>query len=258
MENTRVSQKVRRAPDHSERRTDDVMLDEVEYDDGVAPPRMPTSARRYQSLPDVRSESGRRHADAQGTGAMRTTIPPRRTATQTGIPAVQGNRGRPTYADEEEDVRRTSGLLTLNRRPRFHWLVFVGLGIFIMILGWFVVNAVGNWWQVTQDDMRYGRPRTFQMDYVVGHNDSPANPSHFIAINLNRHIMIIEIPGGNAAKSRIYTGPILIGPGQDLTPATLQFQDVNGDGKVDMIVVVQGSRFVFLNENGIFVPQNNT
>ena len=55
-------------------------------------------------------------------------------------------------------------------------------------------------------------------DAVVGHNDSPANPSHFIALNLNRHIVIIELPGADPSKAKIYTGPILLGDGQDLTP----------------------------------------
>ncbi len=31
-------------------------------------------------------------------------------------------------------------------------------------------------------------PRTFQVDAVVGHNDSATNPSHFIAMNLNGRI----------------------------------------------------------------------
>jgi hypothetical protein len=46
----------------------------------------------------------------------------------------------------------------------------------------------------------------------------------------------------------------LTGPGQDLTPVTLEFKDVNGDGKPDMIVKVQASRFVFINSKGGFRP----
>src|SRR2546425_1583080 len=46
----------------------------------------------------------------------------------------------------------------------------------------------------------YGRPRTFQTDAVVGHNDSAASPSHFIAINLNRHVEVIECPGGRSEE----------------------------------------------------------
>jgi hypothetical protein len=113
---------------------------------------------------------------------------------------------------------------------------------------------LGTWWQTTQDDWHYGRPRTFQTDAVVGHNDSATNPSHFIAINLNRHVLIIELPGGDATKARIFNGPILIGPGQDLAPVTLSFQDVNGDGLLDLIINVQDAHFVFINGGGTFHP----
>ncbi len=139
-----------------------------------------------------------------------------------------------------------------------HWLVWVGLAMLIMIVGWVALSALGTWWTNEQNDWTYGNPRTFQVDAVVGHHDSTQNPSHFIAMNLNRHIVIIEIPGGDPSKSVIYSGPTLVGTDQDLTPVTLEFEDVNGDGKPDMIVVIQGNQIVFLNENGTFVPENQS
>ncbi len=254
-------QRNRLAPAQQIRITDEAMLNEGEYDD-VWPARMPTSTRRYQSIPDIRAETGRRQADSQSINAQRhyaagythehrATIPPRRTATQTSIPSVQGNRQRDIYTDDvlPQNYSRRAG----NRQGlTFHWLVFVGLAMFIMIIGWVAFNALGNWWQVTQDDLHYGRPRTFQTDAVVGHNDSPTNPSHFIAMNLDRHILIIELPGGNSTKARIFSGPVLIGQGQDLTPITLSYKDMNGDGKIDMVVNVQDSHFVYINDKGTF------
>jgi hypothetical protein len=124
-----------------------------------------------------------------------------------------------------------------------------------MVVGWIVFTSVANWWQVTQDDWHYGRPRTFQIDAVVGHNDSAVSPSHFIALNLRRHLEVIECPGGDCSKAKVYVGPVLIGAGQDLAPVTLSFKDVNGDGRADMIVTVQDSRFVFINENSAYRPQ---
>jgi hypothetical protein len=47
---------------------------------------------------------------------------------------------------------------------------------------------------------------------------------------------------------------MLVGQGQDLAAATLSFKDVNGDGKPDMVVNVQDSRFVFINDSGGFRP----
>jgi hypothetical protein len=253
-----MQQRSRRVPAQQIKITDDAMLNEEEYDE-VWPTRMPTSSRRYQSIPDVRTEEVHRQGDVQryyssgNTRQSRAVIPARRTATQTGLPAVQSSRQRSVYTDDLPPLNRTR---VVNSRQgfNFHWLVFVGIAMFIMIIGWVAFNALGSWWQTTQDDWHYGRPRTFQTDAVVGHNDSSSNPSHFIAMNLNRHVLIIELPGGNAAKARIFSGPILIGQGQDLAPVTLSFQDVNGDGSLDMIINVQDAHFVFINSNGTFSP----
>jgi hypothetical protein len=258
VDHSRIQQHNRRLPAQQVGITDEDMLNEGEYDD-VWPARMPTSTRRYPSISDVRAEVGRKQVDAQrqyiagNTHERRTTIPPRRTSTQSNLPVVQGNRQRNVYTDDVLPYSEVGGLRS-RQRSHFHWLVFVGLAIFIMIIGWIAFSALGNWWQVTQDDLHYGRPRTFQTDAVVGHKDSPSNPSHFIAINLNHHIIIIELPGGDPSKARIYNGPILIGQGQDLTPVTLSFKDVNGDGLPDMIVNVQDAHFVFINVNGTFRP----
>ena len=116
-------------------------------------------------------------------------------------------------------------------------------------------NSLGSWWQIHQDDVTYGRPRTYQVDVVVGHNDSSSNTSHFIFLNLNRHVEIIELPGGDTTHARIYTGPTLFGNGQDLTPVTGVFKDVNGDGKLDMIVHIQDQILVYINDGTQFVPQ---
>ncbi len=47
---------------------------------------------------------------------------------------------------------------------------------------------------------------------------------------------------------------IIIGDGQDLTPVTLNFKDVNGDGKLDMIIHIQDQTFVFINDGTQFRP----
>ena len=230
-----------------------------DYDDEW-PGRMPGSALHYQNLADVHTEVGRSRADAQpflGQRSQRSlytelesSIPPRRSATQTNMPAVQVRRGRVVRVDD--GIRDTEELVRYRFRP--HWLVFVGVAMLVMVMGWVVFTAVASWWQTTQDDWHYGRPRTFQTNAIVGHNDSLTNPSHFIALNLNRHVEIIEFPGGDGTKARIFIGPTLIGDGQDLAPVTLTFKDVNADGKLDMIINIQDSHFVFINDNGTFRP----
>ncbi len=245
---------------------DSVVEDEEEYDD-VWPTKMPTSTRRYAGLADVRTEVGRVPADVQVLSSQHTirprtksTVPPRQSATQTDLPIIQNTpRRQAGYAAQplqtgEIAVQHSRQLILGNGRPRLHWLVFVGLAMFTMLLGWVLLTMLANWWQVTQDDWHYGRPRTYQVDMVVGHADSVANPSHFIALNLHSHIEIIEFPGGDPSKAKVYVGPTLIGPGQDLTVVTLSFKDVNHTGKLSMIVNVQGSHFIFINENGQFRP----
>ena len=134
-------------------------------------------------------------------------------------------------------------------------LMAILLGMLVMALLAVGLSAFVSWWRVHQDDMQYGRPRTFQMDAVVGHGDSAANPTHFIFLNLNRHVEIIELPGGDAAHAHIYQGPVLFGDGQDLTPVTGEIRDVNGDGKPDVIVHIQDQQLVLINDGTQFRPQ---
>jgi hypothetical protein len=140
------------------------------------------------------------------------------------------------------------------RRWYTHPVFYLGVGMVFMLALWALITMVASWWGVTWDDLHYGRPRTFQVDAVVGHNDSASNPSHFIAINLNGRIEVIEFPGGDGAKARIYIGPQLYGNGEDLVPVTLSFVDVNGNHQPDMILHFQNTQIVFVNENGGFRP----
>lgn len=146
----------------------------------------------------------------------------------------------------------------LSRQQYAHYqkspVLYVGLGMLAAIILWSIIMGVANWIGTVRDDLQYGRPRTFQIDHVVGHNDSASNPSHFLVINLNRRIEIFEIQGSDPAHSRVYTGPQLYGANDDLVPATLSFMDVNGDYKPDMILHVQETEIVFINDQGGFRP----
>src|ERR1700730_13978827 len=99
MEEIRLSQRANRT--QKARITDDDMLNEGEYDD--AWPRLPSSSRRYY-MPDIKAESGRVLADTTyGYGRSdRQSIPPRRSATQTNIPAMPGGRPRAPIRDDDE------------------------------------------------------------------------------------------------------------------------------------------------------------
>lgn len=162
------------------------------------------------------------------------------------------------YTRQPEVYTQGNRKIVVHREPpkrRHHWILFFGLALFIMVFGWIAFGAVANWWQDKQNDWTYGIPHTFQMDQVVGINDSTSNPSHFIAMNLRGSIFIIDIEGGNPAKA--LSIPVIgLSAGQENDPVTISFQDVNGDGKPDMLVHVAGFSIVFLNTGKTFVGQH--
>src|SRR5579863_4317604 len=73
--------------------------------------------------------------------------------------------------------------LAKTKRQPFHPLLYLGMGMLATIALLAVVIALSNWVGTTLDDLRYGYPRTFQIDAYVGHNESAGTPSHFIALN---------------------------------------------------------------------------
>ena len=196
--------------------------DEGDYDDAF-PSRLPNSAIRYQRLADVLTEEPPR--------AGKSVVPPRSKVVQhlpPGVVLVQGvpctnvggqwvevvfhhnqqppaKRNSPQRQTEEhvpfrDDAQPQRCAVEVSR---FHWLVWVGLALCTMWVGYVILTFVGNWLQARYDDAVYGRPRTYQTDAVVGHSDSPTNPSHYQCLNLNKRIQVIEFPGGDSSKSRV-------------------------------------------------------
>ena len=176
----------------------------------------------------------------------------------TGITLRRHNRPAPSRAAEQYPQHQP--LKQKKERFRLHWLLIVGMTMSVCVLSWWGVMSFVSWWQIHQDDQYYGHPRTFQTDAVVGYDgDTVSNPTHFIAFNLDRSVLIYEIPKHDAPRTKIYTGPILTGMGTDLAPVTLEFRDVSGNGRPDMILHIhlQGSEqtVVFMNDgNNGFRP----
>ncbi|MBC8076173.1 MAG: hypothetical protein H7Y32_08890 [Chloroflexales bacterium] len=115
-----------------------------------------------------------------------------------------------------------------------------------------LVSAVVGWGSVRLDDLRYGRPRTTQLSALVGHEGDSGQPSHFIAMNLNRQVVVLELPGGDATNIRSLPGPYLFGAGEDLTAVAMSLQDADGDGQADLLLDVRRERIVYLNKDGAF------
>ena len=210
-----------------------------------------------------------------------TEIPPRRSATQSQVLARRQGYGQQHTADTEDaypDERRmpssavrwrdTTGNQVIQRgnkriiihnepppRRRPHWLLIFGIGMMVMVLLWGAGTWLSNWWTNHQLDATYGMPRTWQTDQVVGHSDSTDHPTHFIFLNLDGQVKIIELPGGDSAHARIYGAGQIYADNAASVPVTGEFKDVNGDGKVDMIVHIGEQRIVFLNDGTQFKPQ---
>jgi hypothetical protein len=102
------------------------------------------------------------------------------------------------------------------------------------------------------DDIRYGRPRTTQLTGFVGHGEAQGQPSHFMALNLNRQVVVIELPGGDASQARTIQGPYLFGANEDLTPVFLELRDMDGDGNKDLILDIRREQIVYVNKDGSF------
>lgn len=138
-------------------------------------------------------------------------------------------------------------------KRKVHWSLILGIGMVLMLGLYLSVSWLANWWVDRQLDATYGMPRTYQVDAVVGHEDSVVNPSHFIFLNLNGHVEIIELPGGNAAKAKIYVGPTLLSDNAPLIPVTGEFKNVNGTE--EMLVYIQDQTLIYVSDGTKFVPK---
>src|SRR5947209_1607798 len=103
---------------------------------------------------------------------------------------------RYTTTQGQEVIEQGNKKIIIHHEPppkKNHWVFFVGVAFFVMIIGWVVFTLVGNWWQEKQADWKYGSPRTFQTDQFVSHSDSPDHPNHFIALDWNGSIKFLEL-----------------------------------------------------------------
>jgi hypothetical protein len=169
------------------------------------------------------------------------------------LPSALMRRG-PAMAVTHKSLRSTQAA-----RPRggalLHRLQILAYGVTLILAAiaiYVVVSLLLGKASVLIDDLRYGRPRTTQIDAFVGHEETAGQPTHLMAINLNRQVMVIELPGGDAAKARTLSGPYLFGADEDLTPLRLQVQDLDGDGQPDLLLDIRQEQLVYLNRDGAF------
>jgi hypothetical protein len=154
---------------------------------------------------------------------------------------TSARRYRSTMTTEQHPAPAT------RRRGRSsHTLVFIGLVLLCMLVGFVLISALTAWWQQTADYLHYGMPRTFQMDAVVGHQDSAAHPSHFLAVNLGGHLSVIEIPSGDVSKMVVYSGPVIYGQNADLVAVTLSVVH-DQHGQPELVLHYQNNEVILYN-----------
>jgi hypothetical protein len=191
----------------------------------------PMATRQRRSRPDTLTTAARVEPDELDQEVE--NYPPRRRSAS--VPAVPRKSVPPVRA-----------------RRQFHPLFFVGLGLLATILLWIGVTQLIAWGTNEYNTIVYGYPRTFQLDSVVGQDDSPQHPSHFIAVNLHGTVTIIEFPGGDPSRARELVSSSVLGPDGDQAVVTLRFVDLNHNGKPDMLIEVGGVQNVLINDGKTF------
>jgi hypothetical protein len=202
-----------------------------------------SAAQKYQQQQDWWDDDGETQAMPVGRGARvagTTTLRP--------VPRSAGHRAGVVSAGGQ----RTVTLPTLPDPSRF--LTTAAIVGALAVLLYFGITSLFAWTQTKMDDLKYGRPRTSQLSASVGHNEANGALTHFVAMNLNRQVTVIEFPGGDVTKPRVIVGPYLFGRAEDLTVVKLRTDDVNGDEKKDLLVQVKDERLVYINDGTNFRP----
>ncbi|SRR6266849_4072451 len=208
--------------------------DDLEEEEAYYVTRPHSSARRYDLAPEQVIRQGNKTYHVHHGSPP---VPPR----------------RHSYVAEEE--------LEEQRPRRVHWFVYLGIFFMAVVAFSFALISVGNWWTGVQEDWQFGKyPRTFQIDAVVGHGDSQTSPTHFIALNLDGQIVVLEVSRNDPTKARRYD-ITTIQNNEGNPPVRLSFQDVNADGRPDMLVQIgdpsSGTAFtiILLNDGTQFVSK---
>ena len=193
---------------------------------------MPRSALRYRPV----------FADDQAVPGSRLGTRPRR-----HVPDV-------LETDQESHPRRRSVAPAppVSTRRRMHPLFFLGFVLLLSGLLWVGISQAVTWGTNELNTLKYGNPRTFQIDQVVGGGDSAQHPSHFLALNLHGIVTIVEFPAGDPGKARVLATTTLTGPDVDQAVVTLRFVDVSHNGEPDLLIDIAGVQSVLINEGGIF------
>jgi hypothetical protein len=207
------------------------------------PPQQGASQHYAGSSHTIHPEDRPYVTDERG-GLISSRVPARATsAIDVGLDDRPAHTSARRYRGSTMTTQPQTAPIARRQRRPLHGTVYVGLTLLCMLVGFIVFSALTTWWQHTDDYLNYGMPRTFQMDAVVGHQDSTAHPSHFLALNLGGHLSVIEMQGGDLSKTVVYAGPIIYGQGADLVAVTLSVAH-DQQGKPELVLHYQNNEVI--------------
>jgi hypothetical protein len=196
---------------------------------------------------------------------MTTTMQPtvRRASAQPRTATAQRARPPDEYDDQwpppypKSAIRYPPYLDDPATKPRRLGRLYLPLACFCICVGAILAMVIPPTVQQWRDNATYGYPRTYQTSANVGHGAPHSPSSHFIALNLDGVLEVIEIPGGDPASypPQLYRLATLTGPEADLIVITVSFADINGDGKPDMVASYSGTETILFNNGKGFVPR---
>lgn len=125
------------------------------------------------------------------------------------------------------------------RLSNLHPLSYVGIALFVVALAWATTFFAPGIW----NEIHYGNPAVTETDAIVGHHDSSAHPSHFIATNYHGTILVVEMMGGDPAHSLVY---VVAHTSDTSDPAFIQF---DGNTTPNMYIYV-GTVVFYMNNDG--------
>ena len=132
----------------------------------------------------------------------------------------------------------TEPVFTLPKRDYKPFIV-AGMLLFVALLI-FLQAVVTPWWQSVTDQWQFGSSKISTIEVVVGHQDSRAHSTCILSFDFHGRVEVIELPGGNAAKAQSYPGATIYGDNREHRVITLEPVDVNHDGKLDLLVHIEG------------------
>lgn len=222
---------------------------------------MPATARKLQPDPAARDQTADPHRrwalaateiTAEDAGLFTGDAPPAHIAPSRPTPAYQSRQESMPLplTPPPAPLTPVAPARAARPAPSAGRLALIGAGSLVGMLAIYaILSALFSFAQVKADDIAYGRPRTTHLDGYFGHaGEQAGQPSHILAMNLNRRIVLIELPGGDTAGASTITGPYLFGANEDLTPVQLQEADINGDGNADLVVDVKNEQLVYIND----------